>query len=77
MNWDYVWAGVIVTFAAVFVPLELRGTRDNRGKNYGTLSATLRRWLGIDPPKPRRWPLRIAFTAFLVWFGIHILTPYL
>jgi hypothetical protein len=77
MNWDIVWGTVLGGFAAVFLPLELTGTRDTRGKNYGTLSATLRRWLGIDPPLPRRWPLRIGFALLLVWFGIHILTPWL
>lgn len=77
MNWDVVWAGVLGAFAVVFLPLELKGTSDGRGKNYGTLSATLRRWLGIDPPQPRRWWTRIAFALLLTWFGIHILTPYL
>jgi hypothetical protein len=79
VNWDIAWAAVLAGFAAVFVPLELKGTTDWRDgkKNYGTLSATLRRWLGIDPQLPRRWPLRIGFAALLLWFGIHILTPWL
>lgn len=39
-----------------------------------TLSATLRRWLGVDPK--RRWRLlaSAAFLGFFVWFCIHILT---
>jgi hypothetical protein len=77
VNWDLIWGSVLTGFAAVFLPLELTGTRDTRGRNYGTLSAALRRWLGIDPPQPRRWWTRVLFGLFLAWFAVHILTPWL
>lgn len=77
MNYDLTWGLFLAAATAVFLPLELKGTSDGRGKNYGTLSATLRRWMGIDPPAPRRWWTRIAFSLALVVFGIHIVTPWL
>ncbi|ALG07656.1 hypothetical protein [Kibdelosporangium phytohabitans] len=78
MNWDLVWTAFVTVTVGVFAVLEIRGLKaDPRGKNYGTLSAALRRWLGIEPAKPRRWWLGSVFGAFWLWFVVHILTPWL
>lgn len=39
-----------------------------------TLSATLRRWLGIRPPRPWRHVATLALVAGLAWLGIHLTT---
>jgi hypothetical protein len=73
MNWDLIWAAFLFVGTAGFVVLELRGASEPGG----TLSGTLRRWLGISPPAERRWVFGGLFIALLAWFGIHILTPWL
>lgn len=79
MNWDLVWLVFLAVAGIGFGVLEWQGFRDDRDgkKNYGTLSATLRRWLGVDPPAGRRWLLSGVFLAALAVFGVHILTPWL
>ncbi|MBP2331238.1 hypothetical protein JOF56_011623 [Kibdelosporangium banguiense] len=78
MNWDVVWGSVLGTFAVGFAVFETLGLKArNRGEQSGTLTATIRRWLGIDPQAPRRWWLGSLFGAFLAWFFVHILTPWL
>lgn len=68
MNADIIWSlwvgAVIVTFAI----LEAIGQH----KPGGTLSETLRRWLGINPPKPWRKAAAALLLAGLGWFGTHI-----
>jgi hypothetical protein len=73
MNWDLIWGAFLLVGITGFVVLELRGTAEPGG----TLSGTLRRWLGIRPPAERRWILGGLFLALLAWFGVHILTPWL
>lgn len=41
------------------------------------LSRWLRRKLGIEPKQWWRWVTIPGLWSFLVWFGIHITTPYL
>lgn len=71
-SWAWVtWAAAsLVTF---FI-LELVALMNNR--DHDTLSENLRRWLGINPPRPvRRWtvPLFIVvLVGFVVWFVPHI-----
>jgi hypothetical protein len=78
MNWDLVWGGLLTAGFAAFLPLELLGLKDDgRGKHYGTFSAALRRWGGIEPKAKRRWVFGPMFALLLAWFGVHILTPWL
>ena len=69
MNWPVAWAVWLVTFAASFGVMEWLSGKE-------TLSATTRRWLGIDPPKPwRRYTIVLfacAVAGFAVWFIPHI-----
>lgn len=47
--------------------------RRAKGKRPGTLTATLRFWLGIDPPHWRRWILGPLFGGFCFYLFTHIL----
>ncbi|TCO64940.1 hypothetical protein [Actinocrispum wychmicini] len=79
MDWDLVW-GIFVSAATVgFGTLEITSlVTEHPGQGErATLSATLRKWLGIQPPAPRRWWARALFAGLLGWFGLHILTPWL
>jgi hypothetical protein len=75
VNWGLIWA-LWLTFAVAipFAILETIAIVDKRRGN--TLTATTRRWLGIDPPNKRRRIGIPLFTAalliFAVWFGFHI-----
>lgn len=61
-----IWAGVaLLTFGALEVWSGFRGEPH-------TLSATLRRWLGIDPRKHWRLAGAALFLGALATFGWHI-----
>lgn len=75
--WDLVWTIFAGTLAGGFLVLEGLSFVAARGKTTDTFSAKIRNALGVDPPNPRRWALRLLFGLFLVWFGVHILTPWL
>jgi len=63
-----IWTTATIVGFAVIEGLALAtGDMDN------TLSAHLRLWLGLDPGKPWGIAAGIAFGAFLVWLGWHIL----
>jgi len=68
---DIAWAVWLVTVAVSFGVLQWLGARKK-----ATLSATTRRWLGIDPPKPWRQVgialFTSAVTTFVAWFIPHI-----
>lgn len=71
MSWSSAWLIWLAVTAVSFGALEW--VTLERGE---TLSANLRRWLGIDPPKPWR-PITIplfagAVAAFAAWFVPHI-----
>jgi hypothetical protein len=74
MNWDLLWIIWLAVVAAPFAALETIAIVDKRKGN--TLTATTRRWLGIDPPNKRRRIGIPAFTAALLiftgWFLPHI-----
>lgn len=72
MTADRSWAAWILGTCASFAAMETRYYR-SRSTPSTTLTATLRRWLGIAPRHPRRWLLAPAFAAFLTWFAGHIL----
>lgn len=65
---DLAWCGFLAGVATAFGVLEYRGMR--RG---GTLSATLRYWVGVEPDHWRRHPLRAVLLGVLGWFAVHIL----
>lgn len=74
----WAWITWLAVTAGSFTILETIALATNIN---GTLSLTLRRWLGIDPP--RRWR-RITIPAFaatvilfVAWFLPHILTNWL
>lgn len=70
--------GLLGGLVMIFFILEIPGLR--RGKQPMTLSASVRRWLGISPrnEKRRRWalPLFLALwlgcIGFFCWFCYHI-----
>lgn len=72
-----IWTFVVVA-AAVFAYYEGPGLK--RGGEPNTLSAWIRRHLGIEPRNPRRYRLGVAFIltvclageGFFFWFGYHI-----
>lgn len=68
---DGIWIAWLAFTALSFGLLEWLTWR-----KHATLSETLRRWLGIDPPKPWRRASVVIFTsamlAFVGWFVPHI-----
>lgn len=72
--WATVWAVWLLVTAISFGVLEWLSWRDD-----ATLSAVLRRWLGVDPPRPwRRVAVAVfvnALTAFVAWFVPHVVAP--
>lgn len=79
MSWNTAWQLFVGIVAVGFAALETTSLvvpADGQTKR-NTLSAKIRYWMGIEPKAPRRWWTRIVFLAFLTWFEIHILTPYL
>ncbi|MEV4474657.1 hypothetical protein [Nonomuraea sp. NPDC049504] len=72
-SWAWmVWAALSVGSFLILEFAALANTREN-----DTLSENLRRWLGLDPPRPVRKILAPLFIAglvgFVVWFVPHIL----
>ncbi|HZM83758.1 MAG TPA: hypothetical protein VFC19_49195 [Candidatus Limnocylindrales bacterium] len=69
MSWPLVWAAWLLTVAVSFAGLEWLSGKE-------TLSATTRRWLGVDPPKPWRRTSIVLFMSavlgFAAWFVPHI-----
>lgn len=72
--WDRLWRVWIVSAVTSFLGLEVAALRARkRGTQGATLSAALRRWLGIEPRTARRLALSAAFAGFWAWFLTHIL----
>jgi Na+/H+ antiporter NhaC len=75
--WDYIWAGFLTAVMLIGAILEWLGYIS--GKN-GTLSDTLRRWLGIDPVQHYRnmaVPLFISgVIAIVVWLSLHLISSW-
>lgn len=67
---DIVWATFVGGATAAFLVTEISGYRGGR---WGTLSAALRRWMGIDPSAKRKAVMRGVAAGGLIAFGIHIL----
>jgi hypothetical protein len=81
VGWLSATATALVLLVAGFWALESPGLKP--GKGSLTLSWTLRRWLGVEPRKPRRYVLVPLFLAILsaviggaVWLAIHILVDH-
>lgn len=65
------WATWLGLTAAGFAVLETLGYRFHGLQ--GTLSGTIRRWLGIHPRRKGRRLLGMLFALGLAWFAGHIL----
>lgn len=77
MNWQLAWQVFIGAAVIGFTSLETGAiTTEQPGQDRNTLSANLRRWMGIKPQAPRRWWTRLVFLGFLTWFEVHILTSW-
>lgn len=77
MDYEIAWAVFLGSATLTFGVLEwgaLRARED--GKPSGTLTAVLRRWLGLDPAHWRRWPLGVVLAGGLGVFALHILTAW-
>lgn len=69
--WSIAWiAWALVAFLS-FLGLEIAALV-TRGPG-STLSAQLRRWLGIEPHRPWAEVGVAVFVGFLAWLGVHIL----
>lgn len=70
-TWDTAWliwlGGTVVSFAA----LEIAAVRSG-GWRTSTLTATLRRWLGIQPERPWRLAGIAVILGFCAWLGSHL-----
>ncbi len=68
------WALWGTGVTASFVALEAAALREEitEGKPRGTLTATIRLGLGIQPQARRRFALGAVFVAFWTWFVLHI-----
>lgn len=73
-NPNRTWAawliGVLGSFAALEYPALRRRVAD---KPSGTLTATMRRWLGLNPRARRRFILAPCFAAFVIYLWGHFL----
>lgn len=71
---EWFWVGWLVLLAGGFAFAETWAIV-SRGRG-GTLSEKTRKWLGVDPPRPRRRAALLTFSAalvlFTVWFVPHI-----
>lgn len=69
-KWSLWGVGVAGSFAA----LEITALREPMvdGKPRGTLTAVLRRSMGIHPTAPRRWAWSALFIAACAWLAAHI-----
>jgi hypothetical protein len=78
MNWDLAWGAFLGAAGLTFGVLETLGIQArNNGKPTGTLSAALRRWLGLDPVHWRRFLLGPLFAGGLGLLVVHILTAWI
>lgn len=75
-TWSGPWALWLGATVASFVAVESAALYERaQGRTGKTLSATLRRWLGIDPRHSHAVLSTVVASATLLWFGIHILGP--
>jgi hypothetical protein len=81
IGWLYAAATALIILGGSFWAIESPGLKP--GKGSLTLSWTLRRWLGVEPRKPRRYLLVPVFLTVLaavvggaVWLAVHILVDH-
>lgn len=67
--WDFAWAAWLASTAASFAVLE---TLALRRRCLPTLTATLRRWLGIEPATSWGRIAPIGFLAAWTWVAVHL-----
>lgn len=66
------WAVWLTGTVGTFAVLETKALRGRMAdKPSGTLTATMRRWLGINPRARRRFLLAPAFAAFTAYLYLH------
>lgn len=73
-RWNRRWAAWMFSAVASFAWLETAALIErSRGAQGATLSAALRRWLGVEPRTQRKLFMGAGFAAFWTWFCLHIL----
>ena len=74
MSGDRTWGCWLAATLGAFAVLEARALRTRTvDKPSGTLTATLRRWLGLNPRRGRRFVLGPLFAGFLAYLATHFL----
>lgn len=72
---DRTWLAWLAGLLATFGVLETRALIAREpGKPSGTLTSTMRRWLGVDPLRRRRWVCGATFVAFWAYLAAHFLS---
>lgn len=69
LKWG-LWLAVTLGSFGLF---EAQAIKDRTDKPSGTLTSTLRRWMGIDPPHWRRWIFGPLFGGFCFYLFTHFL----
>lgn len=68
-TWDLAWAAWLTGTVGSFAVLEYLAYHR---RLHPTLSATLRRWMGVDPRASRHVAMKIGFAGFWVWLTVHV-----
>lgn len=68
------WSCWLAGTLGVFAVLEARALKARGpGKPSGTLTATMHRWMGLNPRRARRYVLGPLFAGFLGYLWLHFL----
>lgn len=68
------WSCWLAGTLGVFAVLETRALKQRApGKPSGTLTSTMRRWLGLNPRHNRRYVCAPLFGAFVAYLWAHFL----
>ncbi len=71
MNGEYAWAIWLAGTLGTFAVLEAVAFQRNSA-HFPTLSATLQRWMGIDPPARWGQAAPVIFLAGWAWLTLHV-----
>lgn len=69
--WTVAWIVWVAVALLSFLGLEVAAVVT--GEPRTSLSAYLRRWLGIDPHRPWAVAGAAVFVGFLAWLAIHVI----
>lgn len=74
MNDQTKWAAWLAGTLGTFAVLETKALKARSvDKPSGTLTATMRAWMGLKPRHRRRYLLAPAFAAFCAYLWLHFL----